>query len=239
MKLYTLVIAAHPDDAELCCSGTVAAQIAEGKQVGYIDLTLGELGTRGTPDIRAAEAAKAAKILGLSLRENLKLPDGFFRTDRESLLKVVAKIRQYQPELVLTNAITDRHPDHGRGAELVKEACFLAGLRMIETKGINGEVQPAWRPKHVLHFIQSNYIEPDIVIDISDYWDIKMEAIRAFESQFFNPASKEPETFISSEKFTKFIEARARELGHSIGVAYGEGYTVNKQIGLKSLDSLL
>lgn len=238
MKLHTLVIAAHPDDAELCCAGTVANQIAEGKKVGYIDITQGELGTRGTPQIRDAEAKAAAEILGLSVRENLNLPDGFFRQDKESLLKVVEKIRQYQPEMVLTNAISDRHPDHGRGAELVKEACFLSGLRMIETT-VEGKQQQAWRPKQLFHFIQSNYIQPDIVVDITDAWDIKMKAIKAFKSQFYNPESQEPATFISSKGFIKFIEARAREFGHAIGVTYGEGYTVTKQIGLKRLEDLL
>ncbi|WP_224998922.1 bacillithiol biosynthesis deacetylase BshB1 [Cesiribacter sp. SM1] len=239
-KLDLLVITAHPDDAELCCSGTVAAEIAAGKKVGFIDLTRGELGTRGTAELRKEEAAASAKLLGISVRENLEMADGFFQIDRAHILQVVQKIRQYRPEMVITNAVTDRHPDHGRAAALVKEAFFIAGLRKVETS-LNNEIQQEWRPRLLLHFIQSNYIQPDVVIDISAHWERKLASIRAFGSQFYNPETDrdEPQTFISSEKFWKFVEARAREFGQSIGVDYGEGFTVTRQIGLKSLDSLL
>lgn len=239
-KLDILVISAHPDDAELCCSGTVAASIAAGKKVGFVDLTQGELGTRGTPELRLQEAAAAASILGLSVRDNLEMADGFFQVDRPHLLQVVQKIRQYQPDIVLANAMKDRHPDHARGAALVKEAFFLAGLRKIETSW-EGKAQIAWRPRLLLHYIQSNYIQPDIVVDISDYWNIKQEAIKAFGSQFYTPAQNtdEPETYISSPRFLDFIESRAREFGQSINVTYGEGFIVSRQIGLKTLDQLI
>jgi bacillithiol biosynthesis deacetylase BshB1 len=239
-KLDLLVITAHPDDAELCCSGTVAAQVAAGKKVGFIDLTRGELGTRGTAELRKEEAAASAKLLGIIVRENLEMADGFFQVDRAHILQVVQKIRQYRPDMVITNAVTDRHPDHGRAAALVKEAFFIAGLRRVETS-LDNEIQQEWRPRLLLHFIQSNYIQPDVVIDISEHWEQKLASIRAFGSQFYNPETDrdEPHTFISSEKFWKFVEARAREYGQSIGVDYGEGFTVTRQIGLKSLDDLL
>ncbi|AHM58569.1 bacillithiol biosynthesis deacetylase BshB1 [Flammeovirgaceae bacterium 311] len=239
-KLDLLVITAHPDDAELCCSGTVAAEIAAGKKVGFIDLTRGELGTRGTPELREQEAAASAKLMGIEVRENLEMADGFFQVDRAHVMQVVQKIRQYRPDMVITNAVTDRHPDHGRAAALVKEAFFIAGLRKVESQ-LNGELQQEWRPRLLLHFIQSNYIQPDVVIDISEHWETKLASIRAFGSQFYNPETDrdEPQTFISSENFWKFVEARAREFGQSIGVSYGEGFTVTRQIGLKRLDDLL
>lgn len=239
-KLDVLVISAHPDDAELCCSGTVAAYIAAGKKVGFVDLTQGELGTRGSAELRAQEAQDSAELLGIAVRDNLAMADGFFQLDRKHVLQVVGKIRQYRPEIVLTNAVDDRHPDHSRGAALVKEAAFLAGLRKIETR-LNGELQQEWRPRLVLHFIQSNYIKPDVVIDITEHWETKLASIRAFGSQFYNPESNsdEPQTFISTDRFWKFIESRAREFGQSIGVTYGEGFTLDRQIGLKSFDELL
>lgn len=238
MKLDILVLAAHPDDAELTCSGTIALHVAMGKKVGIVDFTQGEMGTRGTPELRLEEARKSAEILGLAVRDNLGLADTFFLNDREHQLAVIRKIRQYRPDIVLGNAVSDRHPDHGRGAQLAIDACFMSGLRKIET-ALDGEPQEAWRPKQLFHYIQSNYIQPDFVVDVTEHWDTKIASIRAFESQFFNPSSKEPETFISSENFMKFIDARGRELGHSIGTTYGEGFTRNKQLGVRSLFDLI
>jgi N-acetylglucosamine malate deacetylase 1 len=237
MKLDILILAAHPDDAELSCGGTIASHVAMGKKIGIVDFTQGELGTRGTVEIREQEANTASKVLGVSVRENLGLADGFFQNDREHQLNVIKKIRQYQPEIVIANAISDRHPDHGRGAELSRDACFLSGLRMVETK-VNGEKQASWRPKQVWHMIQSNYIQPDLVVDISDCWEVKLEAIRCFRSQFDATRGDEPGTFLTNPIFMKFIEARAQEMGHAIGVAYGEGYTNDKQLGVHSLFDL-
>lgn len=236
-KLDILVIAAHPDDAELSCSGTIMTHIAQGKTVGIVDLTQGELGTRGTPEIRAQEAAAASEIMGISVRENLKFRDGFFDNDEAHQRQLIKVIRKYKPEIVLGNAIYDRHPDHGKAADLIRQSCFLSGLRMIET--FDGEEQQkAWRPKALYHFIQSQYIEPDFVVDVSDVWERKIEAIRAFQSQFFNPGSKEPETYISRPQFLQMIEGRGVEYGNAIGVAYGEGFTKNRMIGLSSLFDL-
>lgn len=218
MKLDILVMAAHPDDAELAVAGTIVDAIAKGKKVGIVDFTRGELGTRGTPEIRLAESVAASQVLGIHVRENLELADGFFQNDRESQLKLIEVIRKYQPEVVLANALEDRHPDHGKGADLAIDACFLSGLRKIET-GL-----PAWRPKHVYHYIQDRYLEPDFVIDISAHWEKKETAIRAFKSQFYDPNSTEPASYISSPDFLAFIEARAQEMGHKIGVKYGEGF---------------
>lgn len=238
MKLDTLVIMAHPDDAELSCAGTIINQIRDGKKVGIADLTQGEMGTRGTPEIRLQEASDSAKIMGVSVRENLELPDVYFQNNEECQRKVIQIIRKYQPDLVIANAVKDRHPDHGKGAELVKTAAFMSGLRMIETAH-EGEWQKAWRPKAVYHAIQSNYLVPDIVVDVSEAWELKLEAIRAFKSQFFDPNSKEPETYISSPEFLKMIEARGKEYGHSIKVPYGEGFNVTQQMGVKDLFDLL
>lgn len=232
MKLDLLVIAAHPDDAELGCGGTILKHVAMGKKVGVVDLTRGELGTRGTPETRAKEAADSAKILGLSVRENLSLPDGFFKNEREHQLEVVKAIRKYQPEIILANARYDRHPDHGRGSDLAFEACFLAGLSKVSTD------QPPWRTKAMYHYIQSQLLTPDFVVDVSDFWEKKMDAIRAFKTQFYDPNSKEADTYISSPAFMKMVEARGTELGHAIGVKYGEGYTVRRFIGVDSLFDL-
>ena len=218
MKLDILVMAAHPDDAELAVAGTIVDAIAKGKKVGIVDFTRGELGTRGTPEMRLTESVEATKILGIQVRENLGLADGFFQNDKESQLKLIEVIRKYQPDIVLANALEDRHPDHGKGAALAIDACFLSGLRKIET-GL-----PAWRPKHVYHYIQDRYLEPDFVIDISEHWEKKEAAIRAFKSQFFDPNSTEPASYISSPEFLNFIQARAQEMGHKIGVKYGEGF---------------
>jgi bacillithiol biosynthesis deacetylase BshB1 len=226
MKLDILVMAAHPDDAELAVSGTIAGAIAQGKKVGIVDFTRGELGTRGTPEIRLAESTAASQVLGIHARENLELADGFFQNNRESQMKLIEVIRKYQPEIVLANALEDRHPDHGKGASLAIDACFLSGLRKIET-GL-----PAWRPKHLYHYIQDRYLEPDFVVDISAHWELKEKAIRAFKSQFFDPNSTEPASYISSPDFLNFIQARAQEMGHKIGVKYGEGFQSQSPIQL-------
>ncbi|MHA8088532.1 bacillithiol biosynthesis deacetylase BshB1 [Aquirufa sp. Wall-65K1] len=236
MKLDILVMAAHPDDAELACSGTIVSQIQQGKKVGIVDFTRGELGTRGTPEIRLAESAAATAILGIHARENLGIRDGFFQNDEESQLKLIQVIRKYQPNIVLANALEDRHPDHGKGAQLAIDACFLSGLRKIETKDTQGNLQAAWRPKHLFHYIQDRYLNPDFVIDISAHWDVKEQSIRAFKSQFFDPNSTEPDSYISSPDFLEFIRARSMEMGHKIGVKYGEGYQTQKTIGLKGFD---
>ncbi|MDB5142681.1 MAG: bacillithiol biosynthesis deacetylase BshB1, partial [Mucilaginibacter sp.] len=224
LKLDILVLPVHPDDAELGCAGTIAKEIALGKKVGIVDLTRGELGTRGSAEIRDNEAAESAKILGLVVRDNLSLPDGFFENTKGYQLKVIEAIRRFRPEIVITNAYHDRHPDHGRASELVEDSAFLSGLRKIETS-YNNEAQEAWRPNLVLHFIQDNYIKPDILVDVTNFWDKKIESIRAFGSQFFNPNwQNEPQTYISSPDFIEVIEARAREFGKSIGVKYAEGF---------------
>ena len=230
MKLEILVMAAHPDDAELSCAGTILKHIAAGKKVGIVDFTRGELGTRGTPEIRLQESADATKILGLHARENLGIRDGFFRNDEETQLKLIEVIRKYQPEIVLANALEDRHPDHGKGAQLAIDACFLSGLRQIKTGDL-----PAWRPAQVYHYIQDRYLEPDFVVDISAHWDQKEAAIRAFKSQFFDPSSAEPASYISSPDFLNFIQARAMEMGHKIGVKYGEGFQSQKTLEKKIL----
>lgn len=237
MKLDILVFAAHPDDAELACSGTIARHIAQGKKVGIVDLTQGEMGTRGTPEIRLQESSEAAKILKLTVRENLGFKDIYFLDDHEHQLEMVKMIRKYQPEIVLANAVTDRHPDHGKGASLASNSCFLSGLRRIETN-LDGEHQLPWRPKNVYHYIQNNYIQPDFVVDITDFWDIKLESIKAFKSQFYDPNNSEPQSFISSENFLGFIDARSREFGHSINVKYGEGFTKEKMLGISDLFDL-
>lgn len=238
MKLDILAFAAHPDDTELSCSGTIASHIAKGYKVGVIDFTRGEMGTRGTVEIRNQEAAESAKILGLSVRENLNFKDAFFENDVPHRLEVVKAIRKYQPKIVLANAINDRHPDHSRASNMVEEAVFLAGLRKVETED-EGKLQEAWRPSVVYHYIQSLFIQPDFLIDVSDYWDVKMKAIRAFKSQFFDPKSTEPDTYISSPEFMEMLEARGKELGHSIGVKYAEGFTRDRNMGAKDLFDLL
>lgn len=239
LKLDILVLSVHPDDAELGCAGTILKHIASGKKVGIVDLTRGELGTRGSAEIRDKEAAASAQILGLAARENLSLPDGFFQNDKEHQLKIIAAIRKYQPQIIITNAYHDRHPDHGRASDLVEASVFLAGLRKIETS-VNGETQDPWRAGLLLHFIQDEYIKPDILIDVTDYWDKKIESIHAFGSQFFNPNwENEPQTYISSPEFIQLIEARAREFGKAIQVKYAEGFTSRKLLGVDNLFNLL
>lgn len=238
MKLDILVLASHPDDAELGCGGTIAKHVSMGLKVGIVDLTKGELGTRGTPETRAKEAADAAKTLGIAVRENLGLRDGFFRHNEHDQLAVIAAIRKYQPDIVLANALRDRHPDHGKGADLAFECCFLAGLSKVKTE-LNGTVQNPWRPRNLYHYIQSDFIEPDFIVDVSDFWETKMNAIRQFRSQFHDPSSKEPETYISSPAFLSKIEARGIDLGTAIGVKYGEGFNVRRFIGIGNLKDLL
>jgi bacillithiol biosynthesis deacetylase BshB1 len=234
MKLDILVISSHPDDAELGCAGTIFSEINKGKKVGIADLTRGELGTRGTAESRKEEAENASRILGLSIRENLGFEDGFFQNDKEHNIELIKIIRKYQPVIILTNSYTDRHPDHGNGAELVSRASFLSGLSKIETR-LGGEIQKEWRPKAVYNFVQDKLIIPDFIVDITPFWSKKLEAIKAYKTQFYNPEIKGPETYISSKEFLKYIEARALEFGHAIGVMYGEGFTKNKQIGVKSI----
>jgi len=236
-KLDILVIAAHPDDAELGCSGTILSQVEKGYRVGIVDLTKGEMGTRGTPEIRMKEADEAGKILKLTARENLGFKDIYFLNDEEHQLKLIEIIRKYQPEIVLANAVTDRHPDHGKGSDLATKACFMSGLRKIETS-FEGENQEPWRPKHVYHYIQNNYIKPDFIVDITPFWETKIESIKAFKSQFFDPTNQEPASFISDPEFLPFIESRAREFGHRIMTTYGEGFTVERFIGVHDLFDL-
>lgn len=238
MKLDILAFAAHPDDVELSCSGTIAKEINNGKKVGIVDLTQGELGSRGSAAIRMEEAKASSEILQLTARENLKMADGFFEETQENLLLMVKAIRTYQPEIVLANALADRHPDHGRGAKLAARACFLSGLVKIETSH-NNKPQTAWRPKAVYHYIQDRYTKPDVVIDISEFMDVKMDSIQAFNSQFFDPNSIETNTPISSKSFLDFVQARARQFGREIGVEFGEGFTVERPMGVNSLLDLL
>jgi bacillithiol biosynthesis deacetylase BshB1 len=238
MKLDILVLAAHPDDAELGAGGTIARHVALGHKVGIVDLTRGELGTRGTPESREKEAAESARILGVTVRENLDLKDGYFQNTPESQLIVIRAIRKYQPKIVLANAVMDRHIDHGKGAQLAFDACFLSGLIKIETYD-GTRIQSPWRPEAVYHYIQSQLIEPDIIVNIADFWEKKMEAIHAFKTQFFDPRSTEPETYISKPGFIKMIEARAVEFGHAIGTSHGEGFTVRRYPGVNSLFDLI
>lgn len=242
MKLDILAIGAHPDDVELSCSGTLMKHIDLGYKVGIIDLTQGELGTRGTPEMRLQEAKDAAKIMGVSARENLNMADGFFKNDKTHQLELIRAIRKYQPEIVFANAIQDRHIDHGRGSALISNACFLSGLLKIKTFD-NNEAQQHWRPKVVYHFIQDRYVKPDFVVDITAYNDRKMESIKAYRSQFFNEKyennSKELQTPISGQDFLDFIVARSREMGRPIGATYAEGFTVERTIGVKNIFDLV
>jgi len=239
MKLDILAFAAHPDDVEISCSGTLLKHIAMGAKVGLVDFTRGELGTRGSAEIRAAEAEAAAKILGASARVNLDLPDGFFRNDTESLLKIARTIRTFQPEIVIANSLEDRHPDHARAADMMREACFLAGLHRIETTDDAGNVQSRWRPKALYHYIQDYQLHPDIVVDITPYFEQKMESIKAYRSQFYDPNSNEPDSPISNKDFLDFLEAKARIFGRYIGVTYGEGFNVRRPVGVANLLKLL
>ena len=237
MKLDILAFGAHPDDVELGCSGTILKEVSLGKTVGIIDLTRGELGTRGSAEIRDQEAADAAKILGVSVRENLNMRDGFFVNDEKHQLEIIKMIRKYQPEIVLCNAIDDRHIDHGKGSKLVSDACFLSGLMKIETI-LDGEIQKPWRPKMVYHYIQWKNIEPDFVVDITGFTDKKSESILAYRSQFYDPDSKEPESPISSKNFLESLNYRSRDLGRLTGVDHAEGFTVERYLVVNSLGDL-
>lgn len=238
MKLDLLAFGAHPDDVELGCSGTIAKEIALGKKVGIVDLTRGELGTRGSVEIRNSESEAAAKILGISIRENLDMRDGFFLNDESHQLRIIEIIRKYKPEIVLCNAIDDRHIDHAKGSKLVSDACFLSGLVKIET-AIDGIPQQAWRPKLVYHYIQWKNIEPDFVVDISEFIAKKEASILAYGSQFYNPNSKEPVTPIATKNFLDSIHNRSRELGRLIGTEYAEGFTVERYVAVNSLGDLI
>lgn len=237
MKLDILAIGVHPDDIELSCSGTLLKHISFGKKCGILDLTQGELGTRGSAGLRLKEAAKAAKILGIKMRDNLKMADGFFKNDQEHQLALIKKIRAYQPEIILCNAVSDRHPDHSRAARLISEACFYSGLIKIETK-VKGEKQKAWRPKAVYHYIQDRQLKPDFVVDVTAFVDKKMEAIQAFKSQFFDPNSKEPESPISVKNFLEVVKAKMMVFGRDAGCEFAEGYTVERSIGVNDLFDL-
>lgn len=238
MKLDILAIGVHPDDVELSCAGTILKHLALGKKVGILDLTRGELGTRGTPALRTEEAMKASKILGVHIREQLTMSDGFFENNETNQKHIIQILRKYQPEIVLCNAIHDRHPDHGRAAKLVADSCFYSGLIKIDSYGDDNKLQDCWRPKAVYHYIQDQYIEPDFVIDITPYMDKKMESIMAYASQFYDPNSKEPETPISSKNFMENIKAKSAVFGRAINVDYAEGFTVTRYMGVSNLFDL-
>ncbi|MBE7648541.1 bacillithiol biosynthesis deacetylase BshB1 [Tenacibaculum finnmarkense] len=238
MKLDILAFGAHPDDVELGCGATIAKEIASGKKVGIVDLTRGELGTRGSAELRDIEAKNAAAILGVSVRENLGFADGFFKNDKEHQLAVIKMLRKYQPDIVLCNAIDDRHIDHPKGSDLVSNACFLSGLLKIETI-LNGEVQEKWRPKLVYHYIQWKNIAPDVVVDVTGFMDKKKKSVLAYASQFFDPKSKEPETPITSKNFTDSINYRAKDLGRLINVDFAEGFTSERYVAVRKISELI
>lgn len=238
MKLDILAIAVHPDDVELGCAGTLMIHAQQGMKVGVVDLTRGELGTRGTPALREQEAQAAAKIMGLEVRENLGLADGFFRNDTMEQMAIITAIRKYQPDIVLANAMDDRHPDHGRAGKLIADSCFLAGLRKIETT-VDGVAQQAWRPRQVFHFLQDRYHEPDFVVDITPVMERKLDAIKAFSSQFLTQKDNEPQTYISGAGFFDSVVYRAKMLGKMVGVDYAEGYTSAKMIGVRNFADLI
>lgn len=242
MKLDILAIGVHPDDVELGCSGTLINEIKLGKKAGIIDLTRGELGTRGTIETRFTEAANAAMLMGVHMRDNLQMRDGFFTNDEAHQLKLIAAIRKYQPDIVLGNVLNDRHPDHGRAGKLIADSCFLAGLAKIETTDEHGQPQARWRPSYVFHYIQDWYHEPDLLIDISDVFEQRMKAIQAYGTQFHSKAGEgdcEPQTYISTPDFLESVIARARMFGKRIGVKYAEGFISEKKIGISSLSALI
>jgi bacillithiol biosynthesis deacetylase BshB1 len=238
MKVDILAIGVHPDDVELSCSGTIAKHIAQGKKVGLLDLTRGELGTRGNAELRTQEANASAKLLGVSFRTQLNFKDGFFQNDAAHQLEIIQQLRKHQPEIVLCNAISDRHPDHGRAAKLTADACFYSGLAKIETT-LDGQVQKAWRPKVIYHYIQDQFIHPDFVIDISEFVELKQRSIMAYSSQFYDPTSKEPATPISSKEFLETLTAKMSIWGRAIGASHAEGFTVARYPGVNSLFDLL
>jgi bacillithiol biosynthesis deacetylase BshB1 len=240
MKLDVLAIGVHPDDVELGCSGTLIKEIKRGKKAGVIDLTQGELGTRGTIETRFEEATEAARIMGVVVRENLKMRDGFFQNDEAHQLQLIQILRKYQPEIVIGNILEDRHPDHGRAGQLIYDACFLSGLKQIRTTDEQGRVQEKWRPKHLLHYLQDRFYEPDIIVDITEVWQQRLQSIKAYKTQFHNPdSSTEEQTYISSPEFLESVIARARLLGKRIGVQFAEGFISKKSIGISNLDALL
>lgn len=239
MKLDVLAIGVHPDDVELGCSGTLIKEVKRGKKAGVIDLTQGELGTRGTIETRFQEAEEAAKIMGVSVRENLKMRDGFFQNDEANQLQLIQAIRKYQPEIIIGNILEDRHPDHGRAGQLIYDACFLSGLKQVKTNDEEGREQEKWRPKQLLHYLQDRFYEPDVIIDITEVWEQRLQSIKAYKTQFHNPGSNEDETYISSPEFLESIIARARLLGKRIGVQFAEGFISKKSIGISNLDALV
>lgn len=238
VSIDILAIGVHPDDVELSCAGTLLKHMAAGYTVGLLDLTRGELGTRGTPELRLKEAEASAKILGVRFRENLGMADGFFVNDQAHQLKIIEKIREHRPKIVLCNAVSDRHPDHGRAAQLVEEACFYSGLRKIET-GFNKSMQEPWRPKAIYHYIQDRTLKPDLLVDVSDFAEKKFEAIRAFASQFYDPNSQEPASPISSKEFMDSVAAKMRVWGRELQVEFAEGFTVKRMIGVNDLLTLI
>jgi bacillithiol biosynthesis deacetylase BshB1 len=238
-KVHILAFGAHPDDVELSCSGTLISHVIAGYPVAVADLTRGELGTRGTVATREKEAAEAAKIMGIQHRENLGFKDGFFKNDEEHQRAIVRIIRKYQPEYILCNAVHDRHPDHGRGSSLISDSCFLSMLRKVETKDDQGNEQPIWKPKAVYHYIQDRYIHPSFVVDISGHVEQKLACIRAYKTQFYDPASSEPETYISSPAFLESVIGRDAMFGKTIGTTHAEGFTSERLFGVKKFNDLL
>jgi bacillithiol biosynthesis deacetylase BshB1 len=238
MKLHILAIAVHPDDIELSAAGTLIKHARMGQQVGIVDLTQGELGTRGSAEIRLQEAADAARIMGMAVRENAGMADGFFRNDEEHQRQLITYIRKYQPDIVIANALADRHPDHGRAGRLIADACFLAGLRKVETM-LDGQAQEAWRPKRIFHMIQDRFYEPTVIVDITESFEAKIESMKAYKSQFHDPNSNEPMTYIASHDFFEAIKARALLLGKRIGAKYGEGFICENVPGVSDLDKLM
>ncbi len=238
MKLHILAIAVHPDDVELGCAGILIKHAQAGQAVGILDLTQGELGTRGTPEGRLEEAAAAAEIMGVKVRENAGMRDGFFRNDEEHQMQLIRYIRRWQPEIVIGNALDDRHPDHGRAGKLISDACFLSGLRKIETQ-YDGALQQAWRPKRLFHMVQDRQFDPAFIVDISEVMDKKLDAIRAYRSQFHDPNSAEPATYISTSNFLEQIKSRDGLWGKQIGAKYGEGLVSVNVPGIADLNALL
>ena len=238
-KLDFLAFGAHPDDVELGCGATIAKLVSQGKKVGIIDLTRGELGTRGSAEIRTKETNEASKILGITIRENMDFKDGFFRNDEEHQLKIIQVIRKYQPDFVFCNAPDDRHIDHPKGSQLIVEASFLSGLTKINTYDSFGNAQKQWRPKNIYHYIQWKNLDPDFIFDVSGFHNTKMDAVKCYSSQFYDPKSKEPETPISTKNFMNFVQSRANDFGRLIGVEHGEGFISNRKLGFSSFDELI
>ena len=238
-KLDFLAFGAHPDDVELGCGATIAKLVSQGKKVGIVDLTRGELGTRGSAEIRTKETNEASKILGITIRENMDFKDGFFRNDEEHQLKIIQVIRKYQPDFVFCNAPDDRHIDHPKGSQLIVEASFLSGLIKINTDDSSGNAQKQWRPKNIYHYIQWKNLDPDFIFDVSGFHNTKMDAVKCYSSQFYDPKSKEPETPISTKNFMNFVQSRANDFGRLIGVEHGEGFISNRKLGFSSFDELI